>query len=190
MRRLEYFVLLLSLLLTTFGCAPHVRLDPIDPAAELPRRQRAYDRLQPIGRGHDIYVKVVDDSVRHEIDTEKLRLAGGEVVHHPNDLLPVVDPDSATAAAALQYEKWQSIDTLSYVLAGTLLGASAGVAAASWPELRDGSMGAIWAVGGLAFSAVAVRTIFGLVSSSRMNRARREAFDAYPTDLREHLRLD
>lgn len=168
------------------GCHPHVRLDPVDPRADAEERQRIYERLQPIDRGRGVYVTLAEDRVEPALDVEFLLLANGAKVYHADDLLPVVPVASTTARAGEDYAQWRAIDTLSSGVGVALVSTGAVVAAAAIPQSDDARVPAIVAVS-FAATGIALRTVVGLIASSRMARARSVAFGNYGRDLRHHL---
>jgi hypothetical protein len=87
---------LLILIAVIVGCVSS-RVTLVAPAANAPfeTRRAAYEQLAPVGMDERITMGVHGSS-------NSLRLGNGEEVWDPEDLLPVVDPNSRTARAIRQ----------------------------------------------------------------------------------------
>lgn len=185
----------LLLVLLATGCLTRVAL-PAAPAPDAPMAQRKQALSDFTGtRTQDaILVAQLKDPVKSE---PYLLLGNGLRVEDPRDLLPLVDPDSQTAADANAFEIAQSRSSVfaGGAIAAPLLGIGALIGGFVVPALRGGKVssadGVPFIIGaaatsftGLAFALVAV--VFRGVSSGEKDKA----FAAYAADLAHHLGLD
>lgn len=82
------------------GCF-HVNLGAPPPrTAPAAERMTAYERLRPAGELHTFRAVATGTHSARLEHTHELVLADGSIVHHADDLLPVVADDSVAAAAA------------------------------------------------------------------------------------------
>jgi hypothetical protein len=179
----------LSLVLGACG-EPHVVLQAARPDAPLAERQKSYEHLRPAGRTQPLVVDSAADAVEHT----SLILANGQTLHHAEDMLPVVDGDSATAEAASRHAVHRKRASIGYTL-GTigLLVALGSIVIPVWDHLDDDRVTGspdIWWTGVIGGGAVfVVGTSVAYYNGSRSRDAKVAAFATYDTSLRAHLKL-
>ncbi len=76
------------------GCGVHVTLSAPSRHAPIAERIEAYDRLRPVGYRQ---TRVMQGFVEQSRSTDFLMLHGGSRVEYPEDLLPIVPPNSPVA---------------------------------------------------------------------------------------------
>lgn len=81
------------------GCKPHVTLVPPPPNASPDERVAAFERLAAVSEKMTITTSCRTMGGCSETVELTLNLANGTQVHHAEDLLPMVPPDSETAQA-------------------------------------------------------------------------------------------
>lgn len=169
------------------ACNSHVRLTAPGPDAPLQERIEAHGRLAPLAAARALQAMVLPNGAVMASDRLNfLQLAGGQRVTHAEDLLPVVDADSPTAAAVAAGEEAQ-------VTAAALAGSGYSVAAVGaglqfGALFTEDSAGMLWTGVGLAAAGL----IVGLVSTKYFRDAedeRESALILYERDLRAHLHL-
>jgi hypothetical protein len=95
---------------TLFACRSHVALSAPQPSAPVAERVQAYDQL-PVGSYRSV---------------DYLQLANGARVYYPDDLLPIVPPDSPTAKAVdASVSKRHTATGLGYGAIGAFVGGAA-----------------------------------------------------------------
>ena len=182
---------LLALSIALAGCGePHVALQAARPEAPLPERQKSYQHLRPAASAQTVIVNQSDGSI--SAGRASVILANGQTVHHPEDMLPVVPPDSPTAEAGRRHahhDRWDSVGwTLSSVGVLVALGS---IAIPVIDELDKANPSPdIWWTGVIG-GAVAVVVGSGLsyYHGARARDAKIAAFATYDASLREQLHL-
>ncbi len=183
------WLLAVSILLA--GCGePHVVLHAARPEAPLPERQKSYQHLRPAATAQTLVVNQSDGSIT--AGRSSVILANGLTVHHPEDMVPVVDDDSATAEAGRRHahhDRWDSVGwTLS--TAGVLLAlGSIAIPVINELDKRNPSPD-IWWTGVIAGAVVVVvGSGMSYYHGSRARDAKVAAFATYDASLREHLHI-
>ncbi len=191
------FRLTVALLLTTLtsGCfVQHVRLAAPAATAPLDERMAAYRGLQPVALSQTLVHQrnQYGAYVGSYVQTNHLQLRVGALVQTPEDLLPVVLPDSPTARFAQSYLRSRRGARWSWVTSALLSGIGLGITLSAVSAIDTGSdaqfnrrliMGGV--VSGVGIVAMLPAYIFGF----RANRDRVAAFSAYPHDLPARLGL-
>lgn len=173
--------------LTLAGCR-HVAVLPPPPDASEEVRRDAYEQLKPVGR--DTLVRVVRGRQIVEEPTETVILGNGQEVHHPDDLLPAVKPDSPTATNVEQYlkrsEPWKLWGGLA---AGGFIGGAAFIGSSIWVDY--GNARGYVLLGGLALAILVpiASLIVGAVLVGDTSADRDRCFQTYDADLRDYLGL-
>lgn len=99
------------IVVATTGCMPHVNLSAPPATASSAERLAAYDRLSPRG------LTAMPGRHNSDPDSGYMVLGDGSVISHPDDVLPVIAPDSPPARAGRAYRSsWRS--TKGWLIAG------------------------------------------------------------------------
>ena len=127
-RRVPVAALAMTLLL---GCgAPHVLLKGPPADAPLQERTDAYEVLRPVGTVEKTSVTVTRFSATTNQYLEYLQLNDGTRVVHPEDLSPVVTPESPTGKAiASRQQHLDEAARLSWIGLGTCTAVGSAVTA-------------------------------------------------------------
>lgn len=189
---------LLAILL--FGCVgcltapptPHTPLSAPSQDAPFPKREEAYQELRP-DRAQAL---VVTDGANQELERGifYMTLGSGMPVYYPEDLLPVVSPQSKTAQAIqlMQQETQRAnkLTTVSRIITGSTIVLSgllvAGLSQSSPAARNDSIVFATFTSGALVWW-ISSRPANAAVR--RAGKARDDAFHHYGADLREHLSI-
>ncbi len=186
-----------ALLLVATACASPPRFKLETPASDAPVAERiaAYEELstrratpsmrkrlpaQPSGKWYE------------EIELlPKLVLGDGREIRAPDDLLPVVPLDSATAVSARRSIEARDRADAGWAVAacGPVVGLATALSGLSFEPDSTGRSTLL--VTGLAITVIAMAAggIFGVVNQSSSSRSASEAFRSYDDDLLEHLAL-
>lgn len=200
----------LAVFMTAGACA-HIEL-PAPPPPDAPRVERDayYQRLRPLGiavgdvravtlvpiGGIPVWIANGGRSIRH------IKLADGHEVIWSADLLPLVDPTSATGRRATDEVALQDA-TMRWGIASAAVGTAGALAgltglALLLPFTSDPANGQPWLIaagvvggaGAAAFAAGLGLLTPTLLSSIWRDEARLDAFTSYDADLRVRLGLD
>lgn len=169
---------------------PHVQLEAPGANAPLAERQKSYERLRPAGTSQRVIVTTTDTSVSSSTRTSVI-LANGQTIHHAEDMLPVVDADSATAEAARRHAYHRKRESIGYTL-GTIglfvaLGSVVIPIVEHIDEERSGTPDVWWPGiigGGVVFL---VGSGVAYYNGSRSRDAKIAAFATYDESLRARL---
>ena len=183
----------LAVLLSASGCYAHVQLQAPPPSAPLQARVKAYNALKATS------YSLVETRDQYGILLRRqpnlLNLADGKEVHYPEDLLPVVAPDSACALAVKRYlPAVRTAHMLSAVGYTVAFGAGAWMLA-SLGNLGSSAGGAntgltqFEVAGAVSLTGALVAAIARLVWGSRADAAAEAAYRSYDQGLRARLRI-
>lgn len=171
-------------------CRAHVELPPRPgPAADLDDVAAYRYAMRPVGRAQLRTTTVVVDAetgteLEHANTREALRLNGGALVHHPEDLIPVVGEDSECGVAARKAGDARRANE-AWGFAGTALVGGSFFVLVAQPERRLGLEiplsfpAAVVLAGGAATSLLVMAATHGDVIEHK-----RRAFDCYERALR------
>lgn len=176
------------------SCASHVCLCPPPPSASLEERQQAYERLKPVfytETAASVFTSGDQRSIHLYIPT--IWLGDGTVVRYPEDLLPVVRPDSATANAALKNRFLRRTTIAAEAVALTAMVVGWGLAYRHSGFLALDQMDTSTTAGkaglGLFLGGIVWGLVSGIVLSSPSSDSQTEAFRTYGKDLKDGLGL-
>ncbi len=170
------------------------------PTAPLEARLEAYQQLQPVGAEIHSYYKKSRDGMSERFLSSRaayIRLGGGEEVHYPEELLPLVPRNSPTARSILQSQEYRatSVSFRRWALASAGVGFLGGVVGlSSAMDLDPGtprtvalvSVGTI--AGALLLGGLGMYVVSGY-NNSQAEEHRANAFRTYEPDLRKRLNL-
>ncbi len=184
-------ILVAVALVSACGNRQHVELEPVVAHSPQARRQ-AYERLKPARKLESVtyYQSVTTGAIVGEEEERLLLVLGdGTRVDFPEDLLPLVGADSATAVSAVDSASHRKS---AYLYGG--LAALSGVGALGLlasPLVFDRTPGARFRViGGLVGIAAAISlTFFANARGDDERAAASEAYETYDADLRANLAL-
>ncbi|MEM9192341.1 MAG: hypothetical protein AAGF12_24415, partial [Myxococcota bacterium] len=186
--------LLLVSLVPLVGCRGHVQLSAPDRTAPLQARVQAYEELRPtlLQQTQNYHVGAFGAVSRGLRTTDYIITNGGERVYHPEDLLPVVDPDSPTAIAAEESDaKKATAAWLAPLFVGSI---AAGAAVALTPYIVAEDVTEVGFIPLIV--GIAIILVGGLGTGIPMLLIRQSAeddaataFATYGRSLREHLNL-
>lgn len=165
------------------GCHAHVLLSAPPESAPIQQRQEAYARLRPLSLHQD---GAVDPWNGRWLATSNIWLEGGMAVFYPEDLLPVVPPDSVTAKAARENRELRSwYDGL---LSAASASAAASLVLLASTDQVDSTRGRVGTWLGISAIAVGFGSFFLFDAFFKESRSR--AFNAYDESLRQGLGFD
>lgn len=172
------------------ACAPpHVSLRAPELSAAPQIRMEAYARLRP-SRLHRTEVTQSGPGVSNSYTTtDFVELADGRKVHHPGDLLPLVDERSIAADSMRDAERHRR--TAGYLKLGALGGIAAGTAvmAAGFLNSKQARLGPTFYVGVGFLIGSAGAVILSNQHVNDGNGAALRAFASYDEALRQRLDL-
>ncbi|MFT7582066.1 MAG: hypothetical protein ACI9MR_003747 [Myxococcota bacterium] len=163
------------------ACIQHVTLDAPPVTVSFEQRVQAYESLRPKERN----TVMVNGSVTNR----SITLANGTKVHAPDDLLPVVEPNSDTALYAISSRDDRDIKEGFFGAAFGFVGAGTVAWLIDPPQEGNFTTAGVWTAIGLALGA-GVSVIVAMVHDSSADDAAAEAFDAYDHDLQQRLRIE
>lgn len=181
------------------GCLVHVPLSAPDPNAPPTARMQAYGQLAPAAERTVTTVAVSGGTASVSSSTSMI-LRNGQTVNDPGDLLPVVQPDSATAQAARRADdahskaRWSALGAVASLGVGLGLVLADGYRSPEYDMLgnttREGGITPIGVIGlGIAVIGATVGGMAELIYSSQATQEQAAAFATYDDSLRARLRL-
>lgn len=187
--------LLAALSVTLAACNAHVQLPEAPGRGDpFPQRMAAYQQLRPsmLTTTTQLTMTRYGMVTGSYTTLNQLILANGAAVYHPEDLLPLVDAQSATAVAARESADERGV---SNILVGSMIGASllgTGLTLASFSGSSDTGRineGMFYAGLGLVTAATVLYfvNLFGPSRAAASDRV--SAFAAYEPSLRARLGL-
>jgi hypothetical protein len=181
---------LVSVALLSSACS-HVSLHA--PSREAPDAERiaAYERLQPAAEVHTLRVRT-SDNVVVDVDSSMI-LADGTTVHEADDLLQVVDNDSASARAARRSSTARKNKWIAYLTGTSVMAAGFAYSWYGIDKMGDdaggdlGTPSEIYVGLGVATVGMVVYLVGQFHYRKVEQDERRAAFVTYPEGLRERL---
>lgn len=176
------------------ACHPHVELRAPDAAASGPERISSYERLhaRSTHETHITYANEYGAVVGAARVVDYLQLADGQRVYHPEDLMPVLPPDSsAYAAADRSRAKMKTARTLNGIGWGAVgVGGAVMLVGAATVDIDGTNTGALLAPliigGGIALVGTAITIVSGGFARKAMDE-KATAFELYNDGLATRL---
>jgi hypothetical protein len=163
----------------------HVSVTPLPPDPTPQQRMWFYETYHPVAKGEETitYCNGMScDSTHHPL----VQIADGRVIQDPNDLAPLVAPDSHTlgeaarADRAYARQKWWGLLFVGGLVGGLYI-------AAGGHEAEDSTQTDIGV--GIAIGSVLVSSVAAYMDKHTVHDARASAFAWYPHDLAERLHV-
>jgi hypothetical protein len=181
---MKYLGLVVVVVAACGASVDHIAVTPLPPNPTPDQRMWFWEAYRPRG-------DVIEYVTRcyHGCSTTKnkvIQLADGRVVHDPEDLAPLVAPDSRTlreahrANSTAQSGRWWTLGGLAMIAGGLVLGADGNQS----DDTTERNVGIGVMVVGLATAVIA-----GSITRSTVYDARSAAFAWYPHDLADNLHV-
>jgi hypothetical protein len=179
--------LLLGLVGAASACASveHVSVTPLPPEPSVQQRMWAYETFHPAGKGEEL-ITVCNrngcNTTRHPF----VQFANGPMVRDPEDLAPLVAPDSKTLSEAHRATRadsrasWWGLGMVIGIAGGFIVSAD-GNSRGNDTELEVGL--------GVALGSLLVGAAGAYIERDTVYTARASAFSWYPHDLAEKLHV-
>lgn len=190
-RSVRLLAFITALVVCTPACRSHVQLTATPPTASERERIEAYERLRPVRS--TMVIDISTGTTGHGTSgiatprTTGVVLQSGDYVQFPEDLAGVLDPDSASARAALRAATWRTWKRASFLA----LAASFAVTVASGArDVRRSPYDPTFSP--LTYAAAVASLIAGTTGGLSYLAERNNtnvAFATYDGALRDYLRL-
>jgi len=169
------------------GCASveHVSVTPLPPDPTPQQRIWAYETYYPAAKGEEV-IKYCRGIQCNETRNPVVKFADGQLVRDPEDLAPLVSPESHTMSEAHRATRahanagWWGLGMVAGIVGGLVV-AGEGNDANNTTELEVGL--------GVAVGSLLVGGIAAYIERDHVHDARATAFAWFPHDLAEKLRL-
>lgn len=163
-----------------------MRLEPPVSTASLDQRIAAYQSLKT----REIHRVVRGNFLQgRTIITDSLETVDGRRIFHPDDLAPVVVPDSATARAITEHQREETQAFLWRLGGFAVAGVGAGLLGQGMKQEGDSGNGWVIAGATIALAGSLMLTIGGNLADGRAHREKERAFKSYDMDLARGLAL-